>query len=89
MRQSRSGYATLIDPMCPTQEWDTFTCAHCYPQRVVRITPFCDPADMGGLCKLCMGAICSRCVGGPCVPFEKKIDRYEARSAARRWMEEG
>ena len=57
------------------KECDTFTCAHCNAIR--RVQPFCDPADLGGLCKTCMGVICEKCVGGVCDPIMKKIERQE------------
>lgn len=64
------------------KECDTTTCAHC--QRITHIKPGCDPADLGGLCKSCMGLICSTCVGKACVPFEKVLEREEARYHALR-----
>ncbi len=63
-------------------ETDTFSCFHC--SRVVRVKPKMDPADMGGLCKLCMKHICKHCVGKACVPFEKKLERMEARERVLR-----
>lgn len=75
------GYATLTDPD-GKQEWDTVTCAHC--NGVEHVKPMGDPADMGGLCKVCMGLVCKRCVGRGCDPFEKKLERMEARDLERR-----
>lgn len=63
-------------------EYDTSTCFHC--NRVTHIKPRMDPAEMGGLCKICMKLICRYCVGEPCVPFEKKIEAMEKREIARR-----
>lgn len=85
MRSARSGYATLTGPM-GVREADTFTCAHCNTIRHVK--PFCDPADLGGLCKTCMGVICETCVGKGCDPLMKKIERAEKAHDARRWMAE-
>ena len=87
MRSQRTGYATLTEPNGRTKEADTFTCAHCNSIRHVK--PFCDPADLGGLCKTCMGVICEK----PechlrCDPILKKIERQEKAHQARRWMEE-
>lgn len=57
-------------------ERDTFTCSHC--QRVVLVTPRCDPADLGGFCRMCMKHLCGPCADeGNCTPFEKKLERYE------------
>ena len=87
MRSARTGYATLTEPNGRTKEADTFTCAHCNAIRHVK--PFCDPADLGGLCKTCMGVICEKCVGlGMCDPLMKKIERQEKAAQARRWMNE-
>ena len=87
MRKALTGLGTLTGPYGEIQEKPTFTCAHC--QNVRRVEPYCDPADLGGLCKICMGVVCEKCVGGPCDPFEKKLERQEARGRALRWMEEG
>ena len=84
MRKALTGYATLIGPE-QMKESATFTCGHCMSIRHVK--PYCDPADLGGLCKICMTVICEKCVGLGCDPFEKKIERQEAAGRARRWME--
>jgi hypothetical protein len=90
MRKGLSGYATLTDPLYNSpQEWDTFTCGHCWPPTIHRVQAGCDPADLGGLCKVCMRLICPKCLGGGCTPFEKKLEAEEASYNARRWMEQG
>lgn len=54
----------------------TFTCQHC--NKIVFVPPKADPADIGGLCKLCMGLICPVCVAaGGCDPLVAKIERAE------------
>ena len=85
MRKALTGLGTLYGPD-GIKEKATFTCAHC--QNIRRVEPYCDPADLGGLCKICMGVICEKCVGRGCDPFEKKLERSEARGRALRWMEE-
>lgn len=87
MRKALTGLATLWGPYGEKQEKATFTCAHC--QGVKRVEPFCDPADLGGLCKTCMGVICDKpeC-HERCDPILKKIERDEAAGRARRWMAE-
>lgn len=65
-----------------TFEVDTQTCSHC--NRVMHIKPKMDPADMGGLCKICMKYICPTCVGLGCTPFEKKLEQMEKRGIALR-----
>lgn len=86
MRKALTGLGTLSGPCGELEEHPTFTCVHC--QRVRRVKPYCDPADLGGLCKICMGVVCEVCVGKGCDPFEKKLERMEAAGRARRWMDE-
>jgi hypothetical protein len=75
--QRLTGYFRKTGPN-GVEEGETFTCAH--DQRLVRVPPRADPAAMGGVCKVCMGLICPRCVAsGKCDPFEKKLEREEAR----------
>ena len=77
------GYLIGLGPEGVISESDSFTCAHC--QRVVIVKPRCDPADMGGHCRICDKLICKRCVAyGQCVPWEKQMERMEARDAALR-----
>ena len=78
------GHATLIEPdRGKTVERDTVTCGHC--QRIVHVAPRCDPADIGGLCKICMSLICPRCVKRDgCTPWEKQMEQMEARQDALR-----
>jgi hypothetical protein len=59
-------------------ECDTFTCFHC--NRVIHVLPKMDPANLGGLCKICMKLICPWCLGKGCTPWEKKMEMAEARS---------
>ena len=62
---------------------DTFTCGHCC--TVVFVKPRCDPADAGGRCKLCDRLICGGCADlRRCTPWERELERQEARSAALR-----
>jgi hypothetical protein len=70
------GYAFTFDPGGTRQEADSFTCFHC--NHVVIVKPKCDPADLGGMCRLCMKMVCPTCVDvGSCDPFEKKLERSE------------
>ena len=87
MRKALTGLATWWGPNGEVKQKATFTCAHC--EHVKRVEPFCDPADLGGLCKVCMGVICDK----PechlqCDPIIKKIERFEKAAQARRWMAE-
>jgi hypothetical protein len=35
-----------------------------------------------------MSVVCECCVGKGCDPFEKKLERQEAKGRSRRWMDE-
>lgn len=76
------GYAYTFDTDGVRQEADTFTCAHC--NRVVIVRPKCNPDDLGGNCRLCMKMVCPKCVDLGCTPFEKKLEKWEARDRALR-----
>jgi hypothetical protein len=76
------GYAFTFGPNGVQQELDTFTCCHC--NSVVHIKPKCNPADLGGQCRLCDKPICPRCLGKGCTPFEKRLEQVEARDRALR-----
>ena len=77
MRKAQ-GYAVIADPNAPVRECDTFTCVHC--QRIVFVQPKCDPSDAGGFCRLCYSHICGPCADkGRCDPFERRLERMEAR----------
>src|SRR5947209_8098723 len=53
------GYGIIFGPLGTHKEWDTFTCAHC--NVVVPVKPKCDPADLGGQCRLCDKPVCPKC----------------------------
>ena len=76
------GYCYSVGPLGVENEADTFTCFHC--NTVVKVKPKCDPAEIGGMCKICMKMICPSCVGMGCKPFSKKLEEWEARDLARR-----
>jgi len=84
MRKALTGLGTLTEPHGSVKERATFTCAHC--QAIRHVKPFCDPADLGGLCKICMGVVCEKCVGKGCDPFEEKLRRQEAKGQSLRSM---
>ena len=58
-------------------ETDTFTCAH--TQRVVEITRHSVPGVDYDFCRGCMKPIAKEAIGKGCDPFEKKLERHEAR----------
>lgn len=81
--RNAGGYAYSFDVGGIRQEVDTFTCFHC--NRIVIVKPKCDPADLGGMCRLCEKMICPACVDlGKCDPMEKKLERAEAKDRALR-----
>ena len=75
------GYATIVSEN-GLVELDTTTCGHC--NSVTHIVPGKRPEDIGGYCPLCDKFLCPKCAGGPCVPFEKKLEAWEASYHARR-----
>ena len=75
-QRSASGRGVEASPDGTKYE-DFFRCYHC--QRTVFVRPRQDPTELGGLCKSCMHLICPTCVGKVCTPWEKAMERMEAR----------
>lgn len=72
------GYLTINEPDKPLIEHDTFTCGHC--NKIVIVPHKAKASDCGGFCLCCMTTICSNCEKqGSCTPFEKKLEKMEAR----------
>lgn len=71
------GYVTIVDPDSPLFECDTFTCAHC--QRIVKVPPRAAASDCGGWCGRCAKPVCGPCADKGCTPWEKQMERMEAR----------
>ena len=75
------GYALVLDPDAKggvALERDTFSCSHC--QRVVFVTPFAAASECGGWCGNCAKPVCGDCADrGVCVPWERVMERIEAR----------
>lgn len=89
MRQPQ-GYSIITGPGPGAGEQDTFTCAHCGCVKFV--APMARAEDMGGICHLCgdkhrPSFICDKpeC-HARCDPFEKKLERWEARERLVRHM---
>lgn len=76
------GLVGLTDPGLASlhrdKECDTFTCKHC--NTIVFVPPLTDPANMGGLCKICMGLICPACCDKGCSPFEAQLEAQLTRA---------
>jgi hypothetical protein len=76
------GYEITTFPDRPAVESDTYTCCHC--NTIVIVPPNKSPSDVGGWwCGLCSKPACGGCVGR-CVPFEKWLDRLEAKARLHR-----
>ncbi len=62
---------------------DSYQCGHCGMHNVVRTKT--RDTDIGGWCRVCAKNVCPRCLTtGRCDPFEKAIERVEARGRALR-----
>jgi len=87
------GYLTIVAPESRTIERDTCQCCHCNRIVVVKpgsaetiyLLPNRDGSwreEPGASCRLCMGPVCLPCHDlGVCIPFEKQLERMEARAA--------
>jgi hypothetical protein len=63
-----------------TVEHETFTCAHC--QRLVKCSVPPNPDIDGWNCRQCFARICRYCASKQvCDPFERKLERIEARAS--------
>ena len=82
----QAGYYCVTSPDGVTES-DAFVCAHC--NKIIVVPPKSDVSTLGGYCTTCgMAMICPKCVAlGTCDPFEKKLNRMEARYHARRSYE--
>jgi hypothetical protein len=79
------GYVVITDPDKPTVERDSICCYHC--QRHVLIPPGPPPAgeELYGVCWSCSKFICPPCAKKrTCTPWEKQMERMEARDRLRR-----
>lgn len=63
-------------------EFATFSCGHCNRPKIVKHKERAE--DLGGHCAVCWSLVCPTCAGGSCDPFEKKLERVEARGRALR-----
>lgn len=92
--RSPQGYVCITDPdaAVPVVERDTITCGHC--QQIIEIKPGTGATtylifdtrvwqyheEPGAFCPVCMRHICLQChARGRCVPWERMIERMEAR----------
>ncbi len=92
-----AGVFTITDPDRPLVERDVITCFHCQRQIVVKpgtastvYLTFDRKAwtwkeEAGAFCRVCMSAVCLPCSDlGRCTPFERTLERSEARDRLRR-----
>lgn len=79
MRARREQGVLIVTPAeGAVREQSTFTCCHCNCVTLVEARAAAD--DCGGFCRLCMRPTCKGCASGPCVPFERRLERVEARA---------
>ena len=86
------GYAQIVDPDKPLEEFDTVICCHC--NRLIRVKPgtastvylVFNPAEWrwteepGAFCRNCMKPVCLPCdEKGTCVPLERMLAQMEGR----------
>lgn len=74
------GFARFADPDRGDTWLDTITCAHCNSIHHVK------KDEPGGFCRMCYRHTCPKaeCNTDTCVPFEKKLEAFEARERFRR-----
>jgi hypothetical protein len=69
------GTIIIVDPDAPREvQLDTLQCCHC--QRIWVVQP--GSGKRRGFCLKCNQVTCGSEACGECVPFEKKIELYEA-----------
>lgn len=79
MANAGLGYSEITDQYGSVQVRETLTCAHCN-----RIYPKPGTHDPVGFCHMCFKPVCLACgAKDKCDPFERKLDRLEARSKLR------
>lgn len=80
MSRRAQGEALVVGPG-KTVGAETFTCKHC--NRVVLLHDLKTgnrTAEQGVMCTMCMRPVCVQCAErAVCDPFEKKLERSEAR----------
>lgn len=76
-------FKTDPDARQMTTEYETLSCAHCQRTKVI----YKKGQDMGGLCYVCWSLICGPCTDkGICEPWERQLEKQEARFQSRRSM---
>ena len=71
-------------PAGRTVTCSTFTCCHCNTVTIVEQSARAE--DCGGFCLRCMEPTCKACATNGCTPFERELERMEARGRLRRSM---
>lgn len=76
------GHVEITDAYGQVTVQETLTCAHCQ-----KIYPKPGTGDLAGFCHQCFKPVCLKCGAlDRCDPFEKKLERIEARDAMLRSM---
>ena len=91
------GYVTIVEPEKPTTEIDCCSCGHCHAIILTKagsastvyllptLTPHRYREEPGAFCRVCMRPVCLACHAlGRCTPWEKRLERSEARDRLRR-----
>lgn len=73
------GYMIITSPD-GTVERDTLQCCHCNKHYIVRP----GSGKRRGWCTLCGQATCGAAACATCVPFERRLERFEARERSTR-----
>ena len=89
------GYAQIVDPEKPTEEFDSVSCCHC--SGIIRVKPgtvstvylIFNPMiwqwveEPGASCWHCMKPVCLAChAKGSCLPLERMLEQLESRVGA-------
>jgi len=80
-----SGVLVTVDPDSPQMQTETptYTCGHCQKTKAIGAR---DP-DLGGTCRVCWTMLCGPCTDkGTCDPWERNMERQEARYQSRKSM---
>lgn len=77
MSRREQGVAEWTTSSGKTTTLATTTCCHC--NAVTIIQKGARAEDCGGFCLRCMRPTCKACADKGCVPFERELERQEAR----------
>lgn len=76
MSQKPGGVGVYFGPVAAV-EVHTSTCAHC--QKITEFPSLRVMHQRVDICRGCMKLVCLNCAGGVCRPWEREMERQEAR----------